>query len=291
MVTTEGPSKKDKNKNPLVSEVSKISAQMKNLDFIQPQLDDLRKTLHQQRRVLSLIHLTPEQRLLISTEYPEVLVDQSTDPTFGINYDYYDTGVNYGPGYDSTNAVYRGGFYGSRGPSRRGYNGSVGRGGSASFQGVSNQNSGYSYGNSGYSRGYSGHYDGRGGRGNNFSSRGTSLNHGSYAGGNSGALNLNAHAPPFTATTTTTTSTTPTVGSSTGNANGIQSGAAAPVNNPQGATSARGGRGGSNSNRGGRFGANGRNFRCQHCWDNDLFCTHCNRCGESGHIAINCTLN
>ena len=65
-------------KNPLMAQMSKISADIQNIhsqtqQLIQPQIDDLRKQLKMQERVFSMLHLTPEQRRILMSEHPAML--------------------------------------------------------------------------------------------------------------------------------------------------------------------------------------------------------------------------
>ena len=189
-VEAEEKSKKElKNKNPLMTEISKISADVKNLNAMQPQIDDLRKELKMQQRIFSMLHLTPEQRRMLASENPQLLPDtnppiSNMNPPAVPNYSCFVPAVNYGLGHDPANAVYRGsggrggyggfgrGGYQNRGGNRGGY---MNRGG---YNGGQSGNRGFGSNNRGRF-GYN-----RGGFGNNRGGLNTRGAPGGFAGNN-----------------------------------------------------------------------------------------------------------
>ena len=261
--TPQQNNKKDKTKNPLLSEISKISVDVKNLGAMQPQIDDLRKELKQQQRVFSMMHLTPQQRQMMMSEHPQMLPERN-DPVY--NYDQY---INYG--YDPQHAVNRGGQGG-----RGGY-----RGGSGYGRG-NYQNSGGGgrggYSNRGLNRGGAGNVAGLSGNvdsnnNNDNISNNTNTNNPQNNTNNVNNVNNNDNNNPVSAS----------------------QGGFVRWDNGNGSSNRgyHGNRGSRGSNRGGRHGLIGRqNFSCVQCFQlGNPNCNHCFQCGGAGHCSRDCPLN
>ncbi len=262
----EGPTnqkKEQRNKNnPLLTEMSKISADVKNLSAMQQRMNELDKELKMQQRVFRMLTLSPDQRQLLASEHPEMLPPIDNSPAFN--------NFGTGQGYDPANAVYR---------SRGGYRGNAG-----------------SAGRGGYHRG--GYRGGGGGnRGGSNGVRGGSINVASTpaAGQNNNLGNVNSNVNNNSNVSLNNNSNNSSNSNNPHSLNNIN-----PVNNQSnlGYTTTRGNFGGQRGqqrgvNRGAPYTfAASYNVGCANCWrTNAPFCTHCFQCGESGHAAMTCPLN
>ncbi len=312
--TTEANKDNKKNKNPLLTEVNKISTQIQNLSTIQPQLDNLRKDMKRQERAFSGLYcgMTPQQKQIIASEYPELpnIANQAPvnmyPPTVPVN-NYSNPVNNY-----QVPAIYS--FQNSPTPNHTGqaaytcvvdpnlvdYGQGLGYDPQSNVYrgGYSNHRGGYAGG--GLGRGNfqhrGGSYSGggnRGGgrnyqiRGGNTRGRGGGQNRGGQQSGNVPGHTINSPAAVV-------------------NNNGVNAAADPSTQNSlnmpvqggqvQGNVSSRGsfGGGGGLSNRGGHHGfqyqfQGSQNFRCHNCVaSNTWFCSHCFRCGGGGHRSADC---
>ncbi len=281
MMDENNKNKKDKlNKNPLMTEISKISADVKNLSSMQYQIDELGKELKMQQRAFSMIHLTPEQKLMLMSEHPGMIPDaRSFVPPI---YSCFDPNVSYGQGYDPAGqAVNRGG---NSGGYRGGYRGGSGRGGNHGG-GYTNRGGGYNNRGGGYNNRGGGGYTNRGGGYQN-------------RGGNRGGLNNAGGGIPAAVVdnqnNVNNTSNNVNVAADNNQPNNNNNNTLNNNNNQN--NSGRGGFGGrgrGNSQRGSHHGFMGsQNFKCNNCrTNNNPICPHCFHCGEGGHQSAECPLN
>ncbi len=267
--------RKDKN-NPLLAEITKISADIKHLGVIQPQLDDLKKELKMQQRVFRMLSLTPEQKQFLASEHPQMLpLEDSPDwpPTAGSN-------LNPGSqGYDPVNAMYRGswgrypqrgGYQGAAGRgrfvSRGGYRGSQVRGGYRGHQiGAHNQSGGNLHGTPTSNPVPAGQNNINNGNNNNVQSN----NNNNVPSNNN---NVNSNSPGYTAVSSSFSAGTQSL--------------------PVSQRGNYGGGRGRGSHRGEPYVFSASyNVGCASCWAIGAPCPHCFQCGYSGHSAATCPLN
>ncbi len=250
-VVTDATNNKNNNKNK--------TAEIKNLNTMQHKMNEMDKELKMQQRVFRMLTLSPEQRLLLASEHPEILSPDDNSPAF----DNFATGQ----GYDARNAVYRG---------RGGFRGNVGLTGRGGYH-RGGYNRGGQRGGGGTRGGFAGF---RGGL-NNIASTPTSVvqdqnnvnNNNGNINNNNGNINNNN-------------------GNIMNNNNPVSSN---NQNNHPGYT-ARGNFGGGRGQQRGRgtpytFSAS-YNVGCASCWSSNApSCPHCFQCGQSGHAAATCPLN
>ena len=266
--------REQKAKNPLFTEVTKISAEVQNLSAIQQRMNELDKELKMQQRVFSMLSLTPDQRRILASEHPAMLPPPATFPQVNSTLD------PAAQGYDPVNAVYRG-------SNRGGYQGMSGRGASVSR---GNYRGGYArrggYNNAG------GPNNNRGG-GNNYS--GNLLNQLNSAPQTNNVAQQNNQNNTTDNQNNTSSNVTSSVGSNPGYSTISNSSNISTTRNTQQQFSSGRGNfgGGRGSFRGGHNAWQGSsNVGCANCWSNNIpVCAHCFQCGQSGHTVRDCPLN